>query len=255
MVLTDDHLDLLMTAASGWHVLPSSATTAAFTALERDLAGSIPTRAGVALRAHNNAAMGWLAVRGRSRPADRQSVGDYAFRSVEHVDPMEVVKACHSAHQVCVDSPSWLASGSERLLSALGTAAVQRLPGYADAPWQWTRPLRRSGPPVGLSATWRPPIPGLQWVDVNELRGRWASASLIVVTAEAAEKVPVDLPRRQGVFLMVQDPDPDKVWGAVRSLDMPAAVLFWPTCTSWLAGQIKSPAPQFVFHRPASAGS
>ena len=60
-VLTDDHIDLLITAAADWRLL-ASPTAAAFaqSALERHVIVASSTEAGRMLRAENTASVRWL---------------------------------------------------------------------------------------------------------------------------------------------------------------------------------------------------
>ena len=138
------YADLLITAAADWRLL-ASPTTAAFaqSALERHVIVASSTEAGRMLRAENTAAVQWLSDRGRTRLVDRAPAGTYTHHRVETIDAVEVIKAVHSAQVACRNSPTWAASTACRLLAALVTAATHRLPGYADAPWSWTRPQLR----------------------------------------------------------------------------------------------------------------
>ena len=252
-VLTDDHLDLLVSAAAAWHVLTSK-TQAAFarTGLESQVVAASTVEAGRMLRAENAAAIQWLASRGRGRLCDRGDLPPYAHRPVAHLRPVEVIKAAHAAQAACVFSPGWPTSVARRLLSAVVTAATHRLEGYADAPWVWTRPQIRAGRVIGVTAAGqadRPEIDGLDWVKIEDLREHWTSAPVIVISAAAASQVPADLPSRTGVFLLVVDEPPNEVWQAVATLEMQSLVLFWPTCREWLQAQVAAPAPEFVEHR------
>ena len=69
-LLTDDHIDLLTSAAARWHVL-SSATAVALSSVEASGLRATATAAGQALRQENVAALTWLTERGQSRAADR----------------------------------------------------------------------------------------------------------------------------------------------------------------------------------------
>lgn len=250
-LLTDDHIDLLVSAASSWHIL-ASRTLAAFArdSLEKHVLVATATEAGRLLRAENTAAVQWLAERGRSRLVDRAVLGSYTHRQVDHLDPVEVIKAAHAAQALCSPSPTWEGSATQRLLAAVITAATHRLQGYAEAPWSWSRPKRRGGHPVGVAVdAVHPAVPGLDWITLEQLREHWTTAPLVIVTASAAAKVPVDLPLRAGVFLLVVDEEPNEVWEALAALEMQALVLFWPTCRAWLLAQLAAPAAEFVEHR------
>jgi len=248
-VLPDDHIDLLISAAAAWHIL-ASRTAAAFaqSVLEQHVLIATATEAGRLLRAENAAAVQWLSDHGRTRLVDRHPPQPYTHRRIEHLAPVEVLKAAQAA---CATSPTWNGSPTARLLEALLTAASHRLPGYADAPWSWTRPQRRTGRCIGVALPGSPcpPIPGLTWTSPEQLRDHWTDAPLIVICCAAAAAVPPDLPARSGVFVLAVDEAPDDVWQAVTSLDMPALVLMWPTCQPWLQEQLRDPAPEFVEHR------
>ena len=242
-VMTDDHIDLLVTAASAWHIL-TPATTAALAGgiVEHHFMAVTATEAGRALRTANAAAVRWLAGRGRERLVDRVPADQYDHRPVDgDLDPVEVIKAVHAAQQMCSPSPTWNTSPAQRLLAAVLTAAEHRLDGYAAAPWSWTRPEHRGGPAVGvaLEGDPHPQIPGLEWIRPEELRERWATASLVIVRPTAAALVPADLPARAGVAVMITDGEHHNVvWSALTDLDMATQVLFWPHCSTWLQAQL-----------------
>lgn len=249
-VLTDEHLDLLVSAAGAWHVLASK-TQAAFAraGLESHIVEAGAAEAGRLLRSENAAAAHQLAVRGRGRLVDRGELAAYVHHPVRHLRPVEVIKAAQAAQAACAYSPTWQDSAAQRLLEAVVTAGTHRLDGYADAPWAWTRPQVRSGPAVGVPGPSRPDVDGLGWVDVEELRAHWETAPLIVISVSAAAQVPTDLPSRAGVFLLVVDEPPNQVWQAVTALEIQSLVLFWPACQEWLYAQLAAPAPEFIEHR------
>lgn len=253
-VLSDDHIDLLITAATDWRLL-ASPTTAAFaqSALERHVVVASSVEAVRMVRAENTASVQWLSEHGRTRLVDRAPADTYTHRRVETLDPVEVIKAAHSAQASCKDSPTWSTSPTARLLTALVTAATHRLPGYADAPWSWTRPQLRSGRSIGvaLAHSTPPAVPGLTWVSPDQVREHWAEAPLVVIRCDAASSVPADLPTRSGVFVLSLEgqEDANQVWEAVSGLNMPALALLWPSCQPWLQQQLRNPAPEFVEHR------
>ncbi|MBE1609912.1 hypothetical protein [Actinopolymorpha pittospori] len=156
--LTADHIDLLVSAASSWHILASRTLVAfARNSLEKHVLVATATEAGRLLRAENTAAVQWLAERGRTRVVDRAVLGSYTHRPVDHLDPVEVIKAAHVAQVLCSPSPTWEGSATQRLLAAVITAGTHRLQGYAEAPWSWSRPKRRGGRPVRVARRCRPP--------------------------------------------------------------------------------------------------
>lgn len=248
--LTDDHLDLLVSAAAAWHVLTSK-THAAFAqaGLETHVLGATVTEAGRLLRTENGSAIEWLTVRGRGRLVDRVDLTPYTHRPVTHLEPVEVIKAAHAAQTACRPSPTWDGSPAQRLLAAVVTAAAHRLEGYADAPWSWTRPQVRTGPAVGVSGAAHPDIEHLIWVSIEQLAEHWSTAPVIIITPDVADQVPPDLTSRAGVFLLAVDEHPNQVWQALTALDLQALVLFWPACEPWLHAQLANPAPEFVEHR------
>ena len=256
-LLSDDHIDLLVTAAADWRLL-ASPTTAAFaqSSLERHVVVASSTDAGRMLRAENTAAVQWLSDHGRTRLVDRAPAGTYTHHRVDTIDAVEVIKAVHSAQLACRNSPTWAASTACRLLAALVTAATHRLPGYADAPWSWTRPQLRCGPSVGvaLPQSSPPSVPGLTWVAPEQVREHWTDAPLVVIRCAASCLVPADLPSRSGVFVLSFDgqEDANQVWEAVSGLNMPTLALLWPSCRPWLMQQLRHPSPEFVEHRNQS---
>ena len=94
LTLTDDHLDLLVTAATDWHLL-ASPTMAAFAGspLEQHIVVASATETGRVLRAENMASVQWLSDRGRTRLSERGPSGPYTHHRVENPDPVEVIKA------------------------------------------------------------------------------------------------------------------------------------------------------------------
>ena len=255
-VLTDDHLDLLVSAASAWGLI-TSPTRAAFTTshLERELASATGPLAGALLQRENLVALQWLAANGRSRLAERPpTTTTYAHRPVEHLIPVEVIKAAHRAEAACRLSPTWQQSLARRLLTGIITAATQRLPGYAEAPWMWSRPQRRRGTPIGIRLDHEtcPEISGLEWVGLDLDRRRWDDAQLVLVTPSAAVHLPADLPSRPGVLVFVVDENHNSVWESLSTLEMQTLALFWPACREWLLDQLSDPALEFVEHRSGS---
>lgn len=247
-LLTDDHIDLLTSAAARWHVLTSTAG-AALSPVETTGLRATATTAGRALRQENLAALTWLTERGRSRAADRLEPRLYEHSRIAQLRPVEVVKAAHAAEEACRLSPTWPDSFASRLLQGVVRAACHRLEGYTTAPWAWTRPERRDGPPVAAGGRWRPVLPGVRWIDPCELEQHWANAALVLISTEVVDQVPAGLAARAGVFLLTDQQSPDDVWHAVMSLGMQTLVLWWPTCQAWLADQVADPAAQYVEHR------
>lgn len=257
-VLTDDHLDLLISAAAAWGLI-ASPTRAAFTPSsprERELLQATASQAGMLLRRQNLAGLQWLADRGRSRLVDRPplTAGDYQHRPVEHLVPVEVIKAAHAAEASCHSNPGWSTSTARRLLQGTMTAAAHRLAGYDTAPWLWTRPQRRRGRPIGIRLAEEncPTIPGLEWTDPAVGQQRWDDAQIVLVTPAAALNLPANLPSRPGVFVFVVDENHNRVWESLSTLEMQTLAVFWPAGRGWLLAQLADPSPEFVEHRSAS---
>jgi hypothetical protein len=255
-LLSVDHLDLLVTAATRWRVITPRIYASLASQAEGRLLVITAEDAGRIIQTENLAAVRWLTLQGRTRLVERiPEPVSYVHRPIEHLRPVEVIKAVHAAQAACTSSPSWFKSRAQQLLAAILTAATHRLDGYDDAPWAWTRPDRRAGAPIGIAGQWRPEVPGLAWVEGEDLRERWDEASLVVITPEAAATVPADLPDRSGVIVLVSDDTPPKaVWDALVALDMQAPVSFWPTCRPWLLQQLSHPEADFVEHRSPQNG-
>lgn len=252
--LGDDHLDLILTAAVRWRVLPHR--VAAVSPLEQNLVSAMANQVGHQIRAENDAAIKALIDLGQ---ADTTTLGaspdQYHFMQVDHLVLVEVIKAVHAAREACRRSPSWPASQARRWLDAILVAATYRVDGYTAAPWQWTRPQLRTGRSIGVAndPSDHLPIPGLQWVAPGELSGHWQNAPLVIIRSDAALQVPAELPARPGVFVLAEDdPDQQQIWTALTSLDMAALALFWPSCRPWLVEQLADPAPEYCTYRSGS---
>lgn len=237
-VLSDDHLDLLVTAAVQWRVLGST-TAAAFASAtgpaEAQVLAITASQAGQLIRDQNREAIAWLASQGRVRLGERRDLGDYTFDPVAVLNPIEVTKAVHAAQELCRSSPSWRDSRAHSLLEAIQGAATRRLPGYAAAPWLWERPSRHRRGPVGVCVGGdHPPIDEVEWVDVDQARAVWDEAAVVLVSVPAAVLLPPDLPRRAGLHLVTTGEDEEQVWAAITALGNQTLVLNWPICRQWL---------------------
>lgn len=248
-ILSDDHLDLIVTAALDWRILVTRTMAAFASPLEQRLVASAADEAGRLIREENLAAVAVQAELGRGRLADRLAVTGYGHRRVDQLVPVEVIKAVQAARAACGKSPTWSDSSACQLLEAVSTAATYRLPGYASAPWWWTRPQLRSGQPVGVTLDLDavPEVPGLLWVTPESVADFWEQAPVVVVLVSAASAVPAELPSRAGVFVLLVEDDAasPEVWDALQALDMPALALIWPVCRSWLLEQLADPAVEF----------
>lgn len=253
--LSDDHLDLIMTAALQWRVLPTSHQVAS--AVERRLAHTMANQVGHDILVENLASIAAVTDRGRARLAGSPDSGtSYSFTPVDQLVPVEVIKAVHAARDACRHSSSWEGGKAHRWLDAVLVAATYRLDGFSAAPWLWTRPQHRTGHSIGvaLRRADQLPIPGLVWVEPDELADHWQHAALIIILVDAVSAVSAELPARTGVFVLTDehDHDPQRTWSALISLDMEALSLFWPSCGPWLADQLRVPAPQYTSYRSQS---
>ena len=52
------------------------------------------------------------------------------------------------------------------------------------------------------------------------------------------------------LFLLTDGVAGDEVWVALQELPAQATVLFWPSCSPWLAAQVADPSPAWVEFRP-----
>lgn len=256
-VVGADHLDLLVTAAVRYRVLPSRVAAALSTGPGQlrttpVAAGALPddpTTAGRLLLEQNLAAARWRAARGRGAldlqpPSVGPAAGDaldYQHRPVEQFEPVEVIKAAHCYQHLTGDSPDWAGSDARRLVTALAHAATHRLPGYSAATWHWTRPPARTGAPVGLRRSWVPAEDGVEWVTPAELAQRWDDAALVLISAEALDDVPAGMRVREAVYLCTRTHIDAVDWPAVVRLQ-PDVVVTLPTARDWLLEQLADPA-------------
>lgn len=223
-----DHLDLLVTAASRYGVL----RTVAFGDGPVD-----PGRAAALLLDEQLAAARWHADRGRAALELPPHLLGYRHRPVGHLDPVEVVKACHAYQHCAAPSPGWPASLASRLVDAVLLEATRRVPGYTAAPWRWTRPSTMSGAPVGLRRSWAPPLPTVRWLESAELVDYWPVASHVVVTLEALLDVPVGLPARPRTYLVSGDQVPTDMWPAI-SASTASTLVMLPAGLPWLLEEL-----------------
>jgi|SRR5664279_923341 len=249
-ILGTDHLDLLVSASSAWGVLTSSAGSA-LSMHSSQLVTASRTTAGRLLQAANmESVLRQRVISVTDRLAILAKPALYEFREVDHLSPVEVIKAAHAADHLCSLSPNWADGTGSRLLKSIVTAATHRVDGYAAAPYRWTRPRVRSGDAVAVGGAWRPDLPGFTWIDVDEVATHWDTARLLLVTTEVVGEIPVGLPPRSGIFTLESRGPSTETWTHL-SVAGPAPLLFWPVCQDWLADQVLDPSPEFVEHRPA----
>lgn len=231
-LMSADHLDLLATAAVQYRVvaLPPAALLSGSDVLVPTVTAA---HTGRILRQHNVAAGAAVG------QVDPHLVDAYTFQQVqEPLDPVEVVKACHCFEDACRRWPLWERSVAAKLIRSLERAAMQRIPGYTDAPWRWVR-SNRNRPPVGFATSWRPAVPGLEWVSADELRRRWDEARVVVVTTQAVPDLPPGLPRRPAVIGLH---DVSDVSGLQSLWAEPMTdAMVWPVCAQALQVALNEP--------------
>lgn len=235
-LMSADHLDLLATAAVQYRVVasPPAALLSGSDVLVPTITASHTSRI---LHQHNLAVVSAVQAQAVAHLVDVAE--PYTFRPVqEPLDPVEVVKACHCYEDACRRWPGWERSVAAKLIRSLERAAVQRIPGDSDAPWRWLRSTR-SGPPVGFATSWRPEVPGLEWVSVDEMRQRWDDARLVVVTTQAVRDLPAGLARRPSVIGLHDAADVaglESLWaGPVTD------AMVWPVCAGALQVALTEP--------------
>lgn len=241
-LLPADHLDLLISAARAWEVpAPSaSATTSTAFSAPRDLSDvRAADDLGALLQQQNVDALSFLARSGRTALSERLTPRPYWHVPVspDLLAPVEVLKACQAYEHSCAASPGWASSRARRFVAGLATAAARRLPGFAAAPWTWTRPAARTGLAMGVGGTWRPAIEHLTWREPSTVAPDWSAARLVVVTVDVVTTLPASLERRPDVFVLAGQEISDEVWPALLDLE-PEAILFYPACRAWLAERL-----------------
>lgn len=241
-LVSTDVVDLLVSAAVAWCVLPRARPVRVQQAAASPPGeGGVPwTPAGLGrLWLHQNR----LAAATRSRPGAvpvPAVVERYEPTPVRALEPIQVVKSCHSLEHVSVHSPSWSTSAARLYLQRLERAAIQRLDGYAGAAWEWTRP---TGTPLVIGVVTGTPdldLPGVRWVTPEQATRLWSDAHLVLVRENAAEALPPDLPHRDGVYYVGTDLSAQTRVLAER---VHASIyVSWPTGRPWLLSVLQDPA-------------
>lgn len=217
-----DHIDLLVTAAYEYRAL-TSPTAAIFNPSASAVPAS-PDVAGRMLLEYVPAA----------------TAHSYQFRPVDQLPAIQVVKACHAYQHQVAASPSWPRSRAQRLVDLILRGATERVPGYGEASWSWTRPRARALPALGLcTSQWIPEISGVTWTeDSAELARRWDEAAIVVITSLAVKQLPTGLHPRPEVHLVVPSADLGQVWSSIE--EVPAETLVSvPEGTEWLEERIR----------------
>lgn len=237
-IASTDHIDLLLSAAVEYQLLPDPAAAAVGSHLQPLLTATVVTDLGHQLQQANRNA---LAQTG-SAPAK----APYGFASVPvgAIAPIEIVKAVHAMEHLCQGSPGWAFSAAYQFLRDLERAATQRVPGYADAAWQWSRENLRTGPPIGVARGWKPAgVEDVMWVTATQARAQWDSAHLIVVTLDTITAMDGMTPR-PAIFLAVDREMKAEVWSKTEGLSFqPDRVLIFPTAIDWLHHHVRSDRP------------
>lgn len=218
-----DHVDLLTTAAVRWRVVVSEPAT------------TLTAGSGLFEFTADQTTALLMGVRQLATGAPLPD--PCRFRPVAWpVNPVQVLKAVHAFEHMCEHLTAWDRSVARKLLAALAKAAIERIPGYSEAAWNWSRSVSLQGAPIGVAGDWRPPVRGLVWHGLDVDPTLWANARLVVVTAEALPTLPA-LPQRAGIYVLGKCPDdqlPD-LWSANVAASQ---LLWWPICAPWLADQL-----------------
>lgn len=72
----------------------------------------------------------------------REQVAAYRWRRTPPVTPAEVFKAIDCYQYQSCEHKGWDTSHAKWLTDALRAPIARQVPGYDEAPWEWTRPLR-----------------------------------------------------------------------------------------------------------------
>lgn len=117
-IVPDYHIDILVSWAMA-HKAPAF------------FSGITPRELAQLLYAANVAAV-------KHRYGDSDDAGEHMFLhrdETQHLQPVQIIKACDCLEYQCCDAPDWAASPAARALDVIRTEAVHHLPGYSDAAW------------------------------------------------------------------------------------------------------------------------
>lgn len=117
-VLSDKHIDYLVSAAQLYRVIPADLSRVVGQILALENVKSVDYRYGT-----------------KDADALEREIADRPFSLTLRLDPVQVIKAadCY-AYQSC-EHPAWQASEARRYCDAIRSAAISRLPGYDTAAW------------------------------------------------------------------------------------------------------------------------
>lgn len=233
-IASTDHIDLLLSAAVEYQLLPDPAA-AAVSRLQPLLTAAVVTDLGRQLQQANRHALA------QTGNAPAETPYWFAAVPVGDIAAIEIVKAVHAMDHLCQGSPGWAFSAAHQFLRDLERAATQRIPGYAEAAWQWSRKNLRTGPPIGVARGWKPAgVEGVRWVTATQARAQWDSAHLIVVTLDTVMALD-GMPPRPAIFLAVDREMTAEVWSKTEGLSFqPDRVLIFPTAIEWLHHHVRS---------------
>jgi len=239
VVVSADHLDLLITAAVRYGVLVNP-TRAKFTTAPGVAAS--PTDAGKLLLEQSLAAASAFTTPAETARVLDPELMDYEHVPVVRVNPVEVLNASRS--------PRWSYSTARHLILDLIRASIEHLPGYATAPRTWSRPPVRTGAPIGLRRQWIPIDTGVQWLSPNEFATRWDTATLVLLTLDALIDLPTGLARRDAVYVIAGDTVTAADWAAIAQ--SPSLLLVQlPAGREWLHNELDAAGALGYPRRPA----
>lgn len=235
-IVGQDHLDLLISAAMAYGLLADPARASSMSHVEPLIAAAAATTVGRQLQRVNR----------DSLAAARDGIDEpepYSFTPVDEKDivPMHVLKAVQAMEHLCYGAPGWEDAPVRRLLEAVTRAAIQRLPGYGQAPWVWTRGELRRGPAIGVCGRWRPEgADVVEWVSPDVARQQWATAAFVVLTTDQLHAMD-GMPDRPAIYVATGRELGDEVWQILDGLSFePEHILFFPAALPWLRDQVRS---------------
>lgn len=234
-MLPVDHLDLLVTAGRDWNVFCAGVSEEIVLTMFGQMIWSTHLAAERARAERGHMTLAEVAELNNATPR-------YKWAEVyDPFTPMDVLKATHAAMQACAAAPGTKAgAGVMGMLERLAVAAAERLPGYDESPWHWTRAVCLT-PVIGFAGHGdEPTIPGLVWVEASDLEEVWGSAVMVVLTPEALEATAL-MPRRPRLVVMTtngQELD-EAQWQLVGDSNVETFISL-PAGQAWLQQQIET---------------